>query len=272
MAYYAEQRCKELADEGKIEYLVSVSNDAAQMTTQLDDFKTWGADAIVAFPQWEGMEAPIQQAIDEGITVVNFDIAIEADGVYRVSGDNEGMGKDAAEYIIDKVGTEGTVVVLDVPTSGSVAELRKKGFTETMAAEAPNMVLKEYATEFTREAGLADMADILTANPQIDAVFSMDDETSIGALQAIRDAGRTDIKVITGGGGCQEWFNMMLADENQDIWLQSDLYSPVMVEDAVDMALDILNGNAPEDPVKIIPTERVDRENAADYLDENSPY
>lgn len=218
------------------------------------------------------MEVPIQQAIDEGITVVNFDIAIEADGVYRVSGDNEGMGKDAAEYIIDKVGTEGTVVVLDVPTSGSVAELRKKGFTETMAAEAPNMVLKEYATEFTREAGLSDMADILTANPQIDAVFSMDDETSIGALQAIRDAGRTDIKVITGGGGCQEWFNMMLADENQDIWLQSDLYSPVMVEDAVDMALDILNGNAPENPVKIIPTERVDRENAADYLDENSPY
>ena len=44
----------------------------------------------------------------------------------------------------------------------------------------------------------------------------MDDETSIGALQAIRDAGRTDIKVITGGGGCQEWFNMMLADENQE--------------------------------------------------------
>ena len=175
------------------------------------------------------MEVPIQQAIDEGITVVNFDIAIEADGVYRVSGDNEGMGKDAAEYIIDKVGTEGTVVVLDVPTSGSVAELRKKGFTETMAAEAPNMVLKEYATEFTREAGLADMADILTANPQIDAVFSMDDETSIGALQAIRDAGRTDIKVITGGGGCQEWFNMMLADENQDIWLQSDLYSPCLL-------------------------------------------
>ena len=214
----------------------------------------------------------LQQAIDEGITVVNFDIAIEADGVYRVSGDNYDMGYQSAQYIVDKIGTEGTVVVLDVPTSGSVAELRKKGFTETMAAEAPNMVLKEYATEFTREAGLADMADILTANSQIDAVFSMDDETSIGALQAIRDAGRTDIKVITGGGGCQEWFNMMLADENQDIWLQSALYSPDMVEDAVDMALDILNGNAPEDPVKIIPTTILDRDTVESHLDENSPY
>ena len=67
-------------------------------------------------------------------------------------------------------------------------------------------------------------------------------------------------------------FNMMLADENQDIWLQSALYSPDMVEDAVDMALDILNGNAPEDPVKIIPTTILDRDTVESHLDENSPY
>ena len=272
VAYYAEKRCEELANEGKIEYKVSVSGDAAEMTTQLDELKTWGADAIVAFPQWEGMEVPIQQAIDEGITVVNFDIAIEADGVYRVSGDNYDMGYQSAQYIVDKIGTEGTVVILDVPTSGSVAELRKQGFTEHMAELAPNMQMITYATQFTREDGLADMADILTANPQIDAVFSMDDETPIGALQAIRDAGRTDIKVITGGGGAQEYFNMMLAEENQDIWLQSATYSPDMVEDAVDMAVEILNGNAPSDPVKIIPTTIVDKDNVDGFLDANSPY
>ena len=272
VAYYAEKRCQELADEGKIEYRVSVSGDGAEMTNQLDELKTWGADAIVAFPQWEGMEVPIQQAIEEGITVVNFDIEIDAEGIYRVAGDNYDMGYQSAQYIVDKIGTEGNVVILDVPTSGSVAELRKQGFTEHMAELAPNMVLDTYATQFTREDGLADMADILVANPKIDAVFSMDDETSIGALQAIRDAGRTDIKVITGGGGAQEYFKMMLADENQDIWLQSATYSPDMVEDAVDMAVDILNGNAPSDPVKIIPTTIVDRENASEFLDESSPY
>lgn len=146
VAYYAEKRCDELVAEGKIEKKILISGDAAEMTTQLDELKTWGADAIVAFPQWEGMEVPIQQAIDEGITVVNFDIAIEADGVYRVSGDNYDMGYQSAQYIVDKIGTEGTVVILDVPTSGSVAELRKQGFTEHMAELAPDMNLIEYAT------------------------------------------------------------------------------------------------------------------------------
>ena len=94
------------------------------------------------------------------------------------------MGVQGANYIVEKIGTEGTVVMLEVPTSGSVSELRKKGFVDTMAEIAPNMTLLTYATKFTREDGLTDIADILTANPQIDAVYSMDDETTI-----VRSAG-----------------------------------------------------------------------------------
>ena len=269
VAYYAEQRCEELKAEGTIDYMIYTSSNSDEMTTQLDDLILWGAEAIVAFPQWTGMEVPIQNAINMGITVVNFDIEIAAEGVYRVSGDNYNMGEEGAKYIVDKIGPEGTVVILDVPTSGSVAELRKAGFLDTLAEIAPNMEVLTYATQFTREAGLADMADILVANDHIDAVFSMDDETSIGALQAIREAGRTDIKVITGGGGCQEYFNMM--PEYEDIWVQSALYSPDMVMEAVDMAVDILDGKEVEQ-VMIIPTTVVDRTNYQDFIDSNSPY
>ncbi len=135
---------------------------------QLDDLMTWGAQAIVAFPQWEGMEVPIQNAIDSGITVVNFDIVIDADGVYRVTGDNEGMGVESAKYIVEKIGTTGTVVALPVPTSGSVSELRMKGFNDTIKEIAPEMNVIEYATAFTREDGLKiDFTDILAANKQI---------------------------------------------------------------------------------------------------------
>lgn len=267
VAYYAEEKAKELDTE--VEYKIYTSNNASEMTTQLDDLKTWGADAIVAFPQWEGMEVPIQEAIDEGIEIVNFDIEIDVDGVYRVTGDNEEMGKLGADYIVEKIGTTGTVVVLDVPSSGSVAQLRKKGFEDRMKEIAPDVKIVTYATEFTREAGLNDMSDILTANSQIDAVFSMDDETSIGALQAISEAGRKDIKVITGGGGSQEYFKMM--PENEEIWISSALYSPDMVEDAVETALKILKGEEVK-KVVVIPTQIVDRENYKDFLDENSPY
>ncbi|MDR2657163.1 MAG: ABC transporter substrate-binding protein [Oscillospiraceae bacterium] len=267
VAYYAEARCNELSDQ--VEYTMYTSENAEQMTAQLDDLVTWGAQAIIAFPQWEGMEVPIQAAIDQGITVVNFDIAIEAEGVYRVTGDNEDMGIQGAKYIVDKVGSEATVVVLEVPTSGSVSELRKKGFVDTIAEIAPNLNVLTYATKFTREDGLKDFADILVSNQKIDAVYSMDDETSIGVLQAIAESGRTDVKVVTGGGGCQEYFKMM--PDNQDIWIQSALYSPRMVMDAVDVAIAVLSGETP-DAVKIIPTTIVDRENCADYLDPTSPY
>ena len=267
VAYCAEQRCIALGDE--IEYRLLTSNNAEEMTTQIDDLMLWGADAIVAYPQWTGMEVPIQNAIDSGIPVVNFDIEIACDGIYRVAGDNYDMGVQGANYIVSKIGTEGTVVILDVPSSGSVAALRKAGFLDTIAEIAPDMELFTYATQFTREAGLTDMADILTANPHIDAVFSMDDETSIGAIQAIEEAGRTDVKVITGGGGAQEYFNMM--PEYTDIWVASALYSPTMVEDAVDMAVALAKGESVEHEV-IIPTTIVDRDNYQDFLDPTSPY
>ncbi|MFE8699868.1 ABC transporter substrate-binding protein [Cytobacillus sp. FJAT-54145] len=267
VAYHAEARAKELGDE--IEYQIQTSSNAEEMTSQLDDLMTWGAEAIVAFPQWEGMEVPIQRALDEGIEVVNFDIVIDAEGVYRVAGDNEDMGVQGAHYIVDKIGTDGNVVILEVPTSGSVSELRKKGFVETIEEIAPDMNLLTYATQFTREDGLKDFADILTSNKQIDAVYSMDDETSIGVLQAIREAGRTDIKVVTGGGGMQEYFKMM--PENEDIWIQSATYSPAMVKDAVNVALKLLKGESVEENT-IIPTSVVDRENYEEFLDDGSPY
>ncbi|MUV37203.1 hypothetical protein JNUCC1_01009 [Lentibacillus sp. JNUCC-1] len=201
VAYHAENRAEELSDE--IEYQIQTSSNAEEMTSQLDDLMTWGAEAIVAFPQWEGMEVPIQKALDADIEVVNFDIEIDAEGVYRVAGDNEDMGIQGANYIVDKIGTKGTVVVLENPSAGSVSKLRVNGFKDTIADIAPDMNLETYAAEFTRESGLSDFSDILTSLDHIDAVYSIDDETSIGVLQAINEAGRDEIQVVTGGAACR---------------------------------------------------------------------
>ena len=59
--------------------------------------------------------------------------------------------------------------------------------------------------------------------------------------------------------------------EYENIWVQSALYSPAMVEDAVDMAVALLNGEEVESPLTV-PTAVVDRDNYTEYLDENTPY
>lgn len=270
VAYYAETRCKEMKESGEIkDYIIATSGNAEDMTADLDDLLTQNVDAIVAYPQWDGMEASLQRILDADIPLVCFDLQFDLDGYYLVTGDNKDMGVQGANYIFDKIGADGTVIALTVPTAGSVNDLRMEGFYEQMEQLEQNWNVVEYATEFTREAGLKDVADILVNNPQIDAIYSLDDETSIGALQAIKEAGRTDIKVITGGGGCQEYFNMM--PEYEDINVASATYSPAMVETAVDEAVQLLNGESVEEKL-VIPTTIVDKENYKDFLDPSSPY
>ena len=270
VAYYAEKYCK----ENNLEYMITTSKDAASMTTALDDLVAWGATVIVSWPQWTGMETALQGIIDSGIPVVNFDVDVDCQGIYKVTGDNYDMGYQSAKYITEKVGDAANIVVMDVPSSGSVCELRKQGFYDYLKEVNYDQsnVFEVQLESFARDKGLAGMADVLEAHPQIDAVFSMDDETSMGAIQAITEAGRTDIKAMTGGGGCQEYFRMIADPAYADLGLASALYSPAMSQDAIRTAIELLEGGHP-DPVVVIPTTIVSADNVADYLDpENTVY
>jgi ribose transport system substrate-binding protein len=110
------------------------------------------------------------------------------------------------------------------------------------------------------------MKDVLTANPEIDAIYSTDDEMSMGILQAIKEAGRTDIKVITGGGGWKDYFNIM--NDYPDIWVCSQTYAPYMMNDCLEIVQKLINGETVEEKT-IIPPLNVDRENYEQYLSDN---
>lgn len=267
VAYYAEKYCK----DNNLEYMITTSADAAAMTANLQDLVAWGATVIVSWPQWTGMETALQEVIDAGIPVVNFDVDVDCEGIYKVTGDNYDMGYQSAKYITEIVGEGANIAVMDVPSSGSVCELRKEGFyayLEEVNYDQSN-IFEVQLDSFARDDGLSVMADILEQHPQIDAVFSMDDETSIGSIQAITEAGRTDIKAITGGGGCQEYFRLIADEQYANLGPASALYSPNMVQDAIKTAIDLMNGGTAE-PVVVIPTTIVSAANVADYLDENN--
>ena len=174
-----------------------------------------------------------------GIPVVNFDVDVACEGIYKVTGDNYDMGYQSAKYIVEKAGPAAHIAVLDVPSSGSVCELRKQGFYDYLNEIGYDQSnIQEFQLEsFSRDDGLKNAADILEKMPQVDAFYSMDDETSIGTIQAMNDAGRTEIKAITGGGGCQEYFNIIASEEGKAIGAASALYSPAMIQDAIKVAI-----------------------------------
>ena len=264
VAYYAEKYCQ---DNG-LEYKVHTSADAAEMQAGLQDLVAWGATVIVSFPQWAGMETAMQEIIDMGIPVVNFDVDVACEGIYKVTGDNYDMGYQSAKYIVEKAGEAAHIAVLDVPSSGSVCELRKQGFYDYLNEIGYDQSnIQEFQLEsFARDDGLKNAADILEKMPHIDAFYSMDDETSIGTIQAINDAGRTEIKAITGGGGCQEYFQIIASEEGKAIGAASALYSPAMIQDAIKVAIKLMNGEEAE-PVIVIPTTIVSADNVAEHLD-----
>ena len=280
VAYYAEQAAEALKTEGVTDdYVYITAANAEEMASGIETLVNLDVDGIVVWPQFSGVASAAEAALDAGVVIYNFDMMIEVseeykdnENLYVLTGDNYGMGERGAEYISEKLGGAGKVFVLNKPAAGNVNDDRCNGFTDKLAELDNDIEIIGYAAiEFSRENDLAVMTDVLTANPEIDAVYSLDDETSIGALQAIKEAGRTDIKVITGGGGCQEYFNMMLEEEYADIWVASATYSPSMIIKCVENLVKVLQGEEIEHLI-VDPTTIVDRDNAPDFLDENTPY
>lgn len=267
VAYYAEKYCK----AQNIEYKITTSSDAAEMAANLSDLVTWGADAIILWPQWTGMEDSVAEIIEQGIPVVSFDFDIACEGIYKVTGNNYDMGYQSAKYIAETVGENATVAVLDVPSAGSVSALRKQGFYDYMKEINYNTenFVEVGLDAFTRDNGLKAMTDILEKEKNVDAVFSIDDEVSIGVIQAITEAGRTEIRAITGGGGMQEYFKMIKDEKYESLGLSSALYSPSMVEEAVKSAIVLCNGEKLEAQI-VIPTTIVTSENVDSYIDEQN--
>lgn len=271
--YFAEEAGREL---GLNDLRILTSSNVAEQAAQLDDLISQGVGAIVLQPHTDELALAAERVVEADIPLILFNRLVEdVDYDVYIAGSNFNMGVESARKIGEGLNGEGTVVTVANPSAGSSSAVRNEGFASVMDEEFPNINRIEMTVEnFTQEAALSSMADILVANPQIDAVFSIDDETSLGILQAIREAGRTDIQFMSGGGGAQTYFQEIY--EEEEITLFSATYSPRMMGDAIHAAYRILNGETiselDENNHLVIPPTIIDRDNVSDYFTEDSPY
>ena len=270
--YFAEEAGRELGFDN---FRVLTSGNVAEQAAQLDDLIVQNVGAIVLQPHNYELTLAAERVLDAGIPLIVFNRYVEVDYNAYVAGSNFQMGAESARKIGEGLGGEGIVITVSNPSAGSTSVVRNEGFASVMDVSFPNIQRVEMTVpNFSQEGALTAMADILVANPHIDAIFSIDDETSLGILQAIREAGRTDIQFISGGGGAQTYFREIQAEAGINLF--SATYSPRMMGDAIRVAYRIVNGETigelDNNNQWIIPPSIVTRDNVTNFFAEGSPY
>ena len=251
------------------DYSWNVKNavDDNDQLNQLGIFLNDKYDAMIILPGNGTLLTPICERIFEsGCKTIILDRGIESTKYTAlVMGDNYGGGRNAARVLGQKLGGRGDIAVLRSYTGIPIDVERYNGFKETLNLEFPNVnILVEGDGEFNREAGLRSMTNILPGYPKIDAVYTQDDEAALGALTAINNANRTDIKYITGFGGTKDTYAKFVAKD--PVYVASMSYFPThQGADAVEMAVRILRGGTfPKDT--ILASVVVDSSNVQEFM------
>lgn len=205
-----EAECQKETD--RFEYTVNAAVDTADQQNILETYLLGDYDLIMLMPMDSVLMAEIcNKVYESGIPLFIVDRPIEGENfVTHIGGSDYASGILAADYLGEKLGGKGDVAVLRnwLGTEGDL--LRYNGFADTLKEKYPDIrIVREVDGENSMEKGYQVMSDILAAVSHIDAVYAQVDESGIGAEQAIRNAGRTDVKYIVGIGGAQECFDMM---------------------------------------------------------------
>jgi ribose transport system substrate-binding protein len=266
----AEKQAKALQESDGIEYVMTNAADPNKQANDVDDLIAQEVDVIVMLPIESAALTPVGQKIkDAGIPLVIVDRELENDAAtVVVKGDNEGIGVNAGKFFTEQLGGKGKIVEISGPPS-SVTEQRGSGFKEAVEASDGMEIIASQSGDFSTEKSLEVMQNILQANPEIDAVFTQDDGMALGVLQAIEEAGRTDIQFVTGAGGAKQVFEDI---KNDGLMKATFLYSPTMVEDAVKIAADIAKGEEPAEKMVVKEAIQVTKENVDEFYDPESKF
>ena len=205
-------------------------------------------DALIIFPQDGDQLTGIgKKAMEAGIPVINLDRKFNDASAYRMflAGDNYKVGYNAGIYIGKKLkGKTDAVIgeITGIPTLALTKE-RSQGFKDALAIYGLK-VTNQVAAGFTVQSGQSAMANLLAAQPKLDAVFNHDDDQNIGSEAAAKQANRTEFFIVGNAAS-----NIMLKHiKDGDARIEADVtFTPAISATAVSMARLIAQGRTMPD-------------------------
>ncbi|GAA1304117.1 ABC transporter substrate-binding protein [Saccharothrix xinjiangensis] len=199
----------EAAKLGVPEDKLLVTNAQSDLNKQVGDIKSLldrGAQLLVVAPlNSDGLQPALDAARAKKVPVITIDRKVNsepcADYLTFIGSDFVEQGKRAAEAMAEVTGGAGKVAILLGSSGNNVTTDRTKGFKDNLPAGLE--VVAEQTGEFDRSKGQAVMEQLIQSNPDITAVYAENDEMGIGAVTALRAAGRNpgqDVKIVSVDG------------------------------------------------------------------------
>ncbi|MFD3454536.1 ABC transporter substrate-binding protein [Streptomyces sp. NPDC058691] len=185
------------------------TNAQSQLPKQISDIQDMlaqGAQLLIVAPlNSDGLEPALQAAAAKHVPVITIDRKINAtackDYVAFLGSDFVEQGKRAADQMIDVTGGKGKVAILLGASGNNVTTDRTKGFVDELKAKAPGLkIVAQQTGEFARDKGQQVMEQLIQSNPDITAVYAENDEMGLGAVTALKAAGKKpgkDVKIVS---------------------------------------------------------------------------
>ncbi|MBD0357268.1 MAG: ABC transporter substrate-binding protein [Rubrobacter sp.] len=176
--------------------------DTSKQVSDVEDMIAQGVDILVIAPrEFEGLAPALDAAAEANVPV--FLVDREAKGepckeyITFIGSNFIKQGERAGEWLINATDGEAKIAELEGTTGASVTNDRAEGFRNAIQGESGMEIVASQSGDFTRAGGQKVMEQLIQANPDINAVYAHNDEMAIGAIQALKDAGKTPGEDVT---------------------------------------------------------------------------
>jgi ribose transport system substrate-binding protein len=236
--WWAQKAIKDWqAKDKNVEFILVTADNPQKQVNDVEDLMTRGINALVILAHDSATLTPVvKRAYNKGIYIVSVDRGLtEAVQNVYIAGDNPGLGQVSAEWLAKAMGGKGDIVVIEgIPTV--INTERVETFKQTLAKRAPAMrILDSQPGNWDTQKALEIMTNYLQKYPKIDAVWCQDDDMLIGVLQAYKESGRKDIKLMLGGAGSKGMIKKVM---DGDPLVRADVtYPPSMIASGISLAL-----------------------------------
>ena len=213
-------------------------NDNMKQISDVEDLFSKGIDLLIISPrEAEPLTSVVERVFEAGVPVITLDRNITSNSyTCFIGASNFKIGEGAGRLIASLLKEAGRVIEMEGILGATPTLDRSDGFHSVIDSFPEIQVIGKQPADYLREPALRIMEDFLQSQPQIDGVYAHNDEMALGALTALKAAGREGVIVI-GIDGQKEAFESIMAGK-----MTATFIYPNGSAQAIEVALKILRG------------------------------